>query len=136
MAIVLFLLFFLACIFCPHPQSNMSVNIRNLMVITYYSGTCAIRHLSFPTSCDIRQFYGPKVFMLTKIKPEYSDILYHPTHSLVPWYVGLDRFHCICLNELKFYLLPEFWAENYWNISHLFRSLMNKWFCPDQITWY
>ena len=100
--------FFLACIFCPHPQSNMSVNIRNLMVITYYSGTCAIRHRSFPTSCDIRQFYGPKVFMLTKIKPEYSDILYHPTHSLVPWCVGLDRFHCICLNELKFYLLPKF----------------------------
>jgi hypothetical protein len=82
---------------CPN-TSNMSVNIRNLMVITYYSGTCAIRHRSFPTSCDIRQFYGPKVFMLTKIKPEYSDILYHPTHSLVPWCVGLDRCHNLWQN--------------------------------------
>jgi hypothetical protein len=24
--------------------------------------------------------YGPKVFLLTKIKPEYSNILYNPTH--------------------------------------------------------
>ena len=46
-----------------------------------YSGTCTIQRLSFPTSCDIRQkIYGPKVFLLTKIKPEYSDILYNPTH--------------------------------------------------------
>ena len=44
--------------------------------------TCAIRHLSFPTSCYIR--YDPKVFLLTKIKPEYSDILYNPTHFLGP----------------------------------------------------
>jgi hypothetical protein len=35
----------------------------------------AIRHLSFPT-----KIYGPKVFLLNKIKPEYSDILYNPTH--------------------------------------------------------
>ena len=61
------------------------------------------------------KIYGPKVFLLIKIKPEYSDILYNPTHfpgplecrirqvltsctirhiSLVPWCVGLDRFHC------------------------------------------
>jgi len=26
------------------------------------------------------KIYGPKVFLLTKIKPEYSDILYNPTH--------------------------------------------------------
>jgi hypothetical protein len=24
--------------------------------------------------------YGPKVFLLTKKNPEYSDILYNPTH--------------------------------------------------------
>jgi len=24
--------------------------------------------------------YGPKVFLLTEIKPEYSDILYNPIH--------------------------------------------------------
>jgi len=47
----------------------------------YYSGTCAIRHLSFPTTWDIRQkFMVPKYFLLTKIKPEYSEILYNPTH--------------------------------------------------------
>jgi hypothetical protein len=40
--------------------------------------------------------YGPKVLLLTKIKPECSDILYNPTHFLCswPWCVGLDRFHC------------------------------------------
>ena len=26
------------------------------------------------------KIYGPKVFLLTKIKPEYSDILCNPTH--------------------------------------------------------
>ena len=26
------------------------------------------------------KIYCPKVFLLTKIKPEYSDILYNPTH--------------------------------------------------------
>ena len=40
-----------------------------------YSGTCAIWHLSFPSSCDIWQ-----KFMFTKIKPEYSDILPNPMH--------------------------------------------------------
>ena len=40
-----------------------------------YSGTCAIRHLSFPT-----KIYSPKLFLLTKINTEYSDILYNPTH--------------------------------------------------------
>ena len=59
------------------------------------------------------KIYGPKVFLLIKIKPEYFDILYNPTHfpgpfvcqirqvltsftiqhiSLVPLCVGLDRF--------------------------------------------
>ena len=79
-----------------------------------YSRTCAIGHLNFfdipwhPT-----KMYGPKVFLLIKIRPEYSDILYNQTHfpgllvcqirqvltsctirhiSLVPWCVRLDRF--------------------------------------------
>ena len=39
----------------------------------FCSRTCAIQHLSFPTSCV--PIYGPKVFLLTKIKPEYYDIL-------------------------------------------------------------
>jgi len=30
------------------------------------------------------KIYGPKVFLLTKIKPEYSDILYNPTHLFSP----------------------------------------------------
>ena len=43
-----------------------------------YSGTCAIRHLTFLTCSDIRQkcIVPIKVFLVTKIKPEYSDILY------------------------------------------------------------
>ena len=36
--------------------------------------------------------YGPQVYLLTKVKPEYFDILYNLTHSLVPWCVVLDRF--------------------------------------------
>ena len=82
-----------------------------------YSRTCAIGHLNFfdipwhPT-----KMYGPKVFLLIKIRPEYSDILYNQTHfpgllvcqirqvltsctighiSLVSWCVRLDGFHCI-----------------------------------------
>jgi len=39
--------------------------------LSMYSGTCAIRHLSCPTSCTIRHI------------------------SMVPWCVGLDMFHCI-----------------------------------------
>jgi hypothetical protein len=31
-----------------------------------------------------RQQYGPKVFLLTTIKPEYSDILYDTTHFPSP----------------------------------------------------
>ena len=48
-----------------------------------YTGTCAIRYLNFPT-----RIYGPIVFLLTEIKPEYSDMLYNPIHftgSLVCW---------------------------------------------------
>ena len=70
-----------------------------------YSGTCVIRHLSFPTSCDIRtKIYGPKVFLLTKTKPEYSDFLYNPTlfpgplvcrNRQVPLYLNLMKIRCL-----------------------------------------
>ena len=52
--------------------------------------------------------YGPKVVLLTNIKPEYSDILYNPTHfpgplvcrirqvlctiDTFPWSLGVSRF--------------------------------------------
>ena len=46
-----------------------------------YSGTCAIRHLSFATSCDYSTtIYDLKVLLLTKLKPEYSDMLFNLTH--------------------------------------------------------
>jgi hypothetical protein len=35
-----------------------------------------------------KNIYGPKVFLLTKIKPEYSNILYNP--DTFPW--SLDMF--------------------------------------------
>jgi hypothetical protein len=51
--------------------------------------------------------YGPKVFLLTKIKPEYSSILYNSTHlpgSLVcrirqvPLYIEMRAG---CVNDFK-----------------------------------
>ena len=60
-----------------------------------YSGTCAIRHLSFPTSCDIRQkMLVPKYFwrLEQNLGIPTSCTIRHIL--LVPWCVGLDRFHC------------------------------------------
>ena len=53
-----------------------------------YSGTFAIQHLSYPT-----KIYVPKVFLLAKIKLEYSDILWHPTTIYVPkvFLLGLTK---------------------------------------------
>jgi hypothetical protein len=48
----------------------------------------------------LTKIYGPKVFLLAKIKPEYCDILYNPVF-LVPWCVWLDRIHCNTLFVLK-----------------------------------
>ena len=45
-----------------------------------------------PLSEHPTKIYGPKVFLLTKIKPEYSDILYNLTHFPGPLCVVLDRF--------------------------------------------
>ena len=35
----------------------ISSYLMTILSKTYYSATCAIRHLSFPTSCDIRQIF-------------------------------------------------------------------------------
>ena len=59
------------------------------------SGTWVFRR---PVTSDQYLIYGPEVFLLTTIKPEYSDILYNPTHFLgtlvyqirqVPLYINL-----------------------------------------------
>jgi hypothetical protein len=44
------------------------------------------------------KIYDPKLFLLTKIKPENSDILYNPTHFPAPLVCWIDRFHCIKKN--------------------------------------
>ena len=51
-------------------DTDISFSLFNLFTLyviqlsdRVYSGTCAIRQLSFPTSCDIRQkFLVPKIF--------------------------------------------------------------------------
>ena len=75
-------------------QDSRTCAIRHLS-FQQDSRTCAIRHLSFQQdsrTCAIRDTWvfqhpvtsdkidGSKEFLLTKIKPEYSDILYNPTH--------------------------------------------------------
>jgi hypothetical protein len=54
------------------------------------------------------QHYGPKVFLLTKIKPEYSNILYNPTHFPGPLMcrirqvpLNIERVNCILLTLTK-----------------------------------
>jgi hypothetical protein len=60
---------------------SMISRIILLTIITIYSGTCVIRHLSFSEILwHLTKIYGPKVFLLTKIKHEYSNILYNLTH--------------------------------------------------------
>jgi hypothetical protein len=77
-----------------------------LLLVKYFILSPVINDL------QIYLLYGLKVFLLTKIKPEYYDILYNLTHfpgplvcrirqvlisctirhiSLVPWCVGLKR---------------------------------------------
>jgi hypothetical protein len=53
---------------------------------------------SFLTFCDIPpKIYGPKVFLLTKINLSIPTSCTIRHISLVPWCVGLDRFHCMLL---------------------------------------
>ena len=76
---------------------KISVTVFIILIFMYikqksknrkYSATCAIRHLSFPTSCDIRQ-----KFLVQNIS-EYSNILHIVTHFPDPlvcriWQVSL-----------------------------------------------
>ena len=58
-----------------HQEVKISdINIKDSNYLTFwtYSATCAIRHLSFPTSCDIQQNFMAQC-LLTKINSEYSD---------------------------------------------------------------
>ena len=96
-------LFFIICWFLGvskffhfYLQSAQAWGLCSWTYTSKYSETCAVRHLSFQTSCAIRQLniYGPKVFMLTKIKPEYSDILDNLIISPILRCVELDRVHC------------------------------------------
>jgi len=53
--------------------------------------------------------YGPKVFLLSKIKSEYSDILYNPTYFLQP---------LMCrIRQVLMYI--HFWERYYLNIIYL-----------------
>jgi hypothetical protein len=63
---------------------------------TQYSRTCTIWHLSCPTSLwHPTKIYGPKVFLLTNIKPEYSDILYNPTYFPGPFVSITSSMHLV-----------------------------------------
>ena len=86
--------------------------------------------------------YGLKVFLLTKIKLEYSDILYNLTHflgplvcwirqvltsctiwhiSLVPWCVGSDRFwHPVQSDTFPWFLGMSYYTgfDILYNLTH------------------
>ena len=67
------------------------------------------------------KIYGPKVFLLTKIKPEYSDILYNTTHLSSPLVyqikqVPLYMIYHIDMHALRFSLWfysPKYFTELY-----------------------
>jgi hypothetical protein len=109
-------------------------------ILRKYSGTYTIGHLSFPTSCDIKQkFMVLKYFCLPKIKPEYSDILYNPTHFPAP-------LVCMIRQDPRYYLLwsivfldyryctarcfsMAWWNQSYWpvfTLGHQFSKVDNK----------
>jgi hypothetical protein len=80
-AVVVGLLIVYIYIYKRYRFRKPGINIQLYIDLNIYSGTCAIRHLSFPTSCDNRhKSMVPKVFLSTKIKPEFPDILHNPTY--------------------------------------------------------
>jgi hypothetical protein len=90
-------------IICPYYYSWNNC-LRGITVELVQTDIWVVWH---PVTSD--KIYGPKVFLLTKIKPEYSYILYNPTHfpgSLVFWiwqvplYPFLSFFVISCLNHL------------------------------------
>jgi hypothetical protein len=74
------------------------------------SRTCAIRHLEFSDILwHLTKMYGPKVFLLARIKPVFFNILYNPTHlpgSLVCWIrqvpLYINTFHCLYFVQMCF----------------------------------
>ena len=61
--------------------------------------------------CYPSNIYGSKVFLLTNIKPEYSDILYKPTHFPGPFVCWIR--HCTCIT----------WVCSTWKIKHFILTL-------------
>ena len=58
--------------------------------------------------------YGPKVFLLTKIKPEYSEILYNQTHFPGPF---------VCwIRQVPLYIFFTFPTYQYLHFFFLFIS--------------
>jgi hypothetical protein len=64
--------------------------IFNLFLMLSVVGRSRRSDRSLPT-----KNYVPKAFLLTKIKPEYSDILYNLVHFPGPMVFHIDGFHCI-----------------------------------------
>jgi hypothetical protein len=95
--------------------------VRQLLylVVCLSSGTFAIRHLIFPTSWDIQQkFMVPKYFCLLNenlSNPISCTIRYI---SLIPWCVGLNRFHCILSNDLLLFVHSN--LNGKWRIRFIF----------------
>jgi hypothetical protein len=66
----------------------MNMNISLVVFVSVIVGSTSLKMFqsSCPRSCKCKpskqttKSYGPKVFLLTKINPEYSDILYNLTH--------------------------------------------------------
>ena len=56
------------------------------LLFTTNGNVCTVELVQSDTSFfwHPTKIYGPKVFLLTKIKPEFSDILRNPTHSPGP----------------------------------------------------
>jgi hypothetical protein len=81
--------------------------------------------------CNPTNMYGPKVFLLAQIKPEYSDILYNQTHFpgplmcriiQVPLYIQLIRLLALALIGL---ILMHTKTVTYGNINLLWRVCVN-----------
>ena len=70
-----------------------------------------------PVTSD--KIYGPKVFLLAKLNLSFPTSCTIRHISLVPWCVGLDKFHCIYYRKDVF---PR-WYFVFWtkgaNLSHV-----------------
>jgi hypothetical protein len=115
-------------IFLPLSLVKISLSWKTHSSKLYYDNTVELVQSDFPTLWHPTKIMVPKVFLFTKIKLEYSNILYNLTHfhgdfdtfpwslwhiSLVPltqfpgpfdtfpWSLCVsDRFHCLLLVTL------------------------------------